>query len=398
MDRDPRSRQQKPAGVPPRAPANRGMKSRLGLTKKGAAPARAARPGTGAPGQMPRQAAPRPPQRPAPQHNPQKGGYRPDGRTHPPRRVTHAELLRQRRHRAALGMLVVVGALALGVILSVNLLFKVSSFRIENTDGTTPADTGIYTEQQILDLLGVQEGDNLFGFSPKEKSEFLLSNLPYLDVATVAVQIPNTVVIKVQPAKERFALEYGGQWVVLSDALKVLRTEGAQPDGLILLEAQPQEGQATVPGSFMQLKSQGSAQAATGESARAGADEVLAALMEQLESCGLLEKTTLISLADMSELNFLYEGRISVKLGTANDLAYKVRFVADVILDVEGSGLSASDRGTLDASHQYTDGTGYVTFQSAVSTPTPAPTEQPAGEETDSEAAETGGEEPQAEE
>ena len=47
MDRDPRSRQQKPAGVPPRAPANRGMKSRLGLTKKGAAPARAARPGTG---------------------------------------------------------------------------------------------------------------------------------------------------------------------------------------------------------------------------------------------------------------------------------------------------------------------------------------------------------------
>ena len=90
--------------------------------------------------------------------------------------------------------------------------------------------------------------------------------------------------------------------------------------------------------------------------------------MEQLESCGLLEKTTLISLADMSELNFLYEGRISVKLGTANDLAYKVRFVADVILDVEGTGLSASDRGTLDASHQYTDGTGYVTFQSAVST------------------------------
>ena len=72
--------------------------------------------------------------------------------------MTHAELLRQRRHRAALGMLVVVGALALGVILSVNLLFKVSSFRIENTDGTTPADTGIYTEQQILDLLGVQEG------------------------------------------------------------------------------------------------------------------------------------------------------------------------------------------------------------------------------------------------
>ena len=84
MDRDPRSRQQKPAGVPPRAPVNRGMKSRLGLTKKGAAPARAARPGTGATGQMPRQAAPRPPQRPGPAAQPAKGRL-PPGRPHPPR-------------------------------------------------------------------------------------------------------------------------------------------------------------------------------------------------------------------------------------------------------------------------------------------------------------------------
>ena len=165
MDRDQRSRRQKSSAVPPpRKPAHRGMKSRLGLTKKGAPPERTA---------PQRPAAPRgnPPPRPAPnsrlrppagqpraaasagkpthrapaQQNPQKGGYRAGGRTRPPRRVTQAELLRRRRRLALLSMLLVVVVLIAGGVLSVNLLFKVSNFRIENADGSTPADTGVYS-------------------------------------------------------------------------------------------------------------------------------------------------------------------------------------------------------------------------------------------------------------
>lgn len=405
MDRDQRSRRQKSSAVPPpQRQAHRGMKSRLGLTKKQASPAPARRPaptaGQGgqtaerprpAPHQSPSHhtppsgAAPRPkggttgsiPRTRAPQ-NPQKGGYRTGGRTRPPRRVTQAELLRRRRRRALLGMLLVIVILAAGTVLSVNLLFKVSTFRLENADGSTPADTGIYTEQQILDLLDIQQGDNLFGFSPREKSSFLLANLPYLDVADVAIQMPNTVVVKVQPATERFAMEYGGQWLVLSDALKVLRVEAAQPDGLILLDARVEDAQATTPGSFLHLKSEGSAQMATGESTYSDAQTVLDEMMQQLDQSGLLAGTTYICLTDMSELNFLYEGRVSVELGTANDLAYKIEFAANVILDVEGSGLSATDHGTMDVSHKYSDGTPYLSFlPEAAPTPTPAPTEPP---------------------
>lgn len=365
MDRNQRSRQQKSAAVPPRAPRDRTMKSRLGLTKRQPEPPAARRPAPARP--------------PAPQ-NPQKSGYRPGGRTHPPRRVTHAEMLRRRRRRALLGMLLVAAVLVVGVVLSVNLLFKVADFRLENTDGTTPANTGIYTEEQIIELLGVQPGDNLFGFSTREKTQQLLSSLPYLDVAEVAVQAPNTVVIKVQPATERYALELGGQWLVLSSALKVLRTETARPDGLILLEATPADGQATVPGSFLQLQSEGSAQGATGETARATAGQVLDTLAQQLEESALLDKTTSITLTDLSELHFLYDDRITVQLGTANDLDYKIRFAAQVILDVAGSGLSATDRGTLDASNQYADGTPYLSFNSTAPTPTPAPPPSPEGE------------------
>ena len=60
------------------------------------------------------------------------------------------------------------------------------------------------TEQQLIDATGIQVGDNLYGFSTKEKSDQLLAQMPYLDVAVVTRQAPGTVIIRVQPAVERF--------------------------------------------------------------------------------------------------------------------------------------------------------------------------------------------------
>ena len=68
---------------------------------------------------------------------------------------------------AILGVLAV---LALGTIISINLLFKVTSFRVETFDRTTPADTGIYTEEEIIAALGIEQGSSLFGFSTTEKT------------------------------------------------------------------------------------------------------------------------------------------------------------------------------------------------------------------------------------
>ena len=45
------------------------------------------------------------------------------------------------------------------------------------------------------------------------------------------IQLPAAVIIKVEPATERFACMYSGGWMVLSDALKILRTDVSQPDG-----------------------------------------------------------------------------------------------------------------------------------------------------------------------
>lgn len=387
MDRDQRSRRQKAAATPPpnRRPAPRSMKSRLGLTKQETSPRRSGTTPQRRPAAQQQSAANTAVRRPQPTQNPQKPTYRQNPNRRPPRRVTHAEQLRKRRRRAILGMLLVLAALVGGIILSINLLFKVTDFRIENVDGSTPADTGVYSEEQIIGLLGIAVGDNLFGFSAKEKSQILLNGLPYLDVAEVGTQMPGTVVVKVQTATERFMLQYGAQWLVLSDHLKVLRASDTQPEGLIWLEANVAQGQATTPGSFLNLQAQSEEQA-TAETGHITAQATLEQLMQELESYGLLDGVSIIDMTDLTELNFLYQGRVSVTLGTSNNLDYKIRFASYLILDVEGNGLTSSDRGTLDVSRQLEDGSIQATFNSDTSTPTPAPTPEP----TDGDGAEGG--------
>lgn len=380
MDRDQRSRQQKAA--PPR----RSMGSRVGLQKKGQAPDQrkaGSRPPRASQTQSPppRRTTGQQTRRPV-QNNPQKPGYRPAPAKN--RRVTKAEIIRRRNRRRLAGALAVLAVLAVGVVLSVNLLFKVTGYRVENMDGSTPANTGIYTEAQLVELLGVPEGENLFGFSTREKQQMLAQALPYLEDVSVELSLPGTIVIKVDPAVERFAVQSGNDWLVVSQRLKVLRTDSEMPDGLILLEAQLSAEGSTVPGSRLRLESGEEFETGlqTGENASSAADETLISLLQLLYDNELLDGTTMISVADLAQINVLYQGRISIKIGTANNMDYKVRLASRAILDPD-KGLSGSDRGTLDVSYQFEDGEIRAYFQPASAEPEPAPEPEPDGEPTE---------------
>lgn len=396
MDRDQRSRRQKNR-VPPQVKKPRSMQDRVGLQRAAGRPAPPRRNSTSAKrhtttGPQPRRTQNTTAHRnaPRPQQNPQKAGYR-SGAPRVARRVTRAEQLRRRRRKAIGGAICVLIVLIVGIILSINLLFKVTDFRVENPDRVTPANTGIYTEQQIIDASGIQVGDNLLGFSTKEKAAQILSQLPYLDSVQVRVQPPGTVILQVQPAVERFKLEYNGSWLILSDKLKVLRTEAEGPSGLILLEANLPDGQSVAPGAMLNLESDsslatpvptvepGQKTPETAAEPTETANEVLYQVLDELDSHGLLDGTSVISLTDLSELNLLYQGRVSIKLGTSNNLDYKVRLAAYIVLDTGGDGLTSSDRGTLDVSNQMEDGSIEARFLPAEDTTTEPESQDDAG-------------------
>lgn len=376
MDRDQRSRQQKSRGGSfSRPTAKRSLGSRMGLQKQAPPQQRARRP---APNPAPTQQQRRQTssqRRSQPQLNPQKAGYTP-GAPRRQRRVTQAELLRRRNRRRALGVLGVLAVLALGAIVSVNLLFKVTAFRVETFDRTTPADTGIYTEDEIIAALGIEQNSNLFGFSTTDKTLQLQQQFPYLDNVQVDIQLPGTVVIKVSPAREHFACMYSGGWVVLSDSLKILRSDVSQPEGLTVLTCSLPADFTPTPGNFVVPVSYNSLLEgdATAEAAQQSAQETLMQMLDELQAQGMGDGVTALNIMDLSELSFTYQNRIEVLLGNSNRLDYKIRLAAVAILDPD-KGLAASDKGTLDVSYQQTDGEikGYFAPDEPEPTPTPEP-------------------------
>ena len=351
----------------------RSLGSRVGLKKATPPPRRAAQ---SAP--HPAQTPPRPqqtPPRPQSQLNPQQPGYRP-GAPKKQRRVTQAEQLRRRRRRRILGVLAVLAVLAAAVLLSVNLLFKVTAFRIENFDRTTPADTGIYSGEDILNALQIEQDSNLFGFSTAAKAQQLSQALPYLDRVQVDIQLPGTVVVKVEPATERFAVPYDGGWAILSDRLKILRLADSRPDGMLSLSMtlndtfDPQVGSTVEPASYNSLLDAPEQAAASGDTAeptptataapevvylQTPAPEVLQTLLTELHEKNLFDGITAVDIADLSRISVVYQDRIRVVLGNDTNMEYKLRLAAVALTDPD-QGLLPADRGTLDVSMTESDG------------------------------------------
>mgnify|MGYP000701271711 CR=1 FL=1 len=327
MDRNQRSRRQKSANGSYAQQSRRSMGSRLGLEKRNAprpkAPPEKAAPTPHAP----------PRQRPAQEINPQKAGYRP-GTPRRTRRVTQAEIIRAKRRRRLLGALGVLAVLAVGAFVSINLLFKVTIFRVESYDGSQPVDTGIYTSDELIEALGIEKNSNLFAFSTVEKTQQLALQFPYLERVAVEIQLPAAVIIKVEPATERFACMYPGGWMVLSDSLKILRTDVSQPDGLILLtmslptDFSPVVGQNIEPKSYNSLLSE--TQQATAETAGLQAS-ALQTLTEQLAHAdGLIIATPVYKASFAGALKALLdllperalEGKVVLPLATGGTVAH----------------------------------------------------------------------------
>ena len=253
------------------------------------------------------------------------------------RQVSRGEMRRRRRRRRWVAFFFVLFLMAVGFILSVTVLFKVKHIVVENLDKTTPANTGIYTEDAILGALAVPMEENLFGFSAAQKQAEMELQLPYLETIKVRRRLPDTVVVQVTPATESWCAKTSAGWVILSDGLKVLKVQPDQPDSLPVITGLG--ANAPTPGRYLSMTTQDQA-------------EQIADLMDQLYGEGIAEQCTRIDMGLGTEAYFVYEGRVKVLLGTFNNLDYKVSVAALLLKNESGEYLGSTDRGTLDVSSQ----------------------------------------------
>ena len=322
------------------------------------------------------------------------------------RKVTRATLRRRRilRRLAAFAMLLcVIGA---GVYLTMTMLFRISAIRVQTADGAQVSEIAGYSADSILQVLGVQLEENIFSFDPGAKEAVLERQFPLLESIRVVRDYPSTVVVQVKEATPAYAVQSGSSWLVVSDTFKILSAESSQPQGLCSLYGGEVEN--TSPGE--QLSFTDGTEAAASDAAASQSEEtvqdtykdVLVTLRDKLEEYGLLADVTRMEFADTEQIAVLYQDRISVLLGTLNDLDYKLDRARYVLTDADGKGCGPTDTGRLDFSHTSAGSTRKIYF--AQGDPTlpsgyvaPPKTEEPAADDAEAaadaatdEAADTG--------
>lgn len=274
------------------------------------------------------------------------------------RRLTRAAVRRRRAIRRLTALALLLCVIGVGVYLTVTMLFKINTLEVA-VDGEVVQEVGGYSSDEILQALGVHAEENIFSFDPAEKAAALEKQFPLLENIRVERDYPNTVVVRTNAATAVYAMQTSGGWLSLSAGLKILDQDSAQPDLIILCGGEPV---SATPGTQLEFEtgpsgpSSGSAASDSAASSEAGPPtdkrlESLNTLLTALDSSELGADVTRIEFEDPEQMAFLYQGRISVLLGTLNELDYKLRLAKYVLLNEDGKGCSPTDTGMLDLSH-----------------------------------------------
>ena len=320
------------------------------------------------------------------------------------RRLTRAALKRRRMMRRLMAFVTLLAVIAAGVYLTMTMLFKIGTIQVQTADGTVVQEVGGYSSSQILQALGVQTEENIFSFDPAAKEAELEKQFPLLESIRVVRDYPNTVVVQVTEAVPAYAMQTKSGWLTLSDQFKILACESAQPEELKTLYGG--EPVSVTPGDQLTFAAQAdpAASDASGSAAASAAvqtDDRLDALNElqaKLEEYGMLDDVTRMEFADTDQMAFLYQDRVSVLLGTRNDLDYKLDRARYVLTNADGKGCAPTDTGRLDFSHVSAGSTrkiyfaqGEPTLPSGYVVPEPekpAQTEEPSADDTTADGAE----------
>lgn len=285
------------------------------------------------------------------------------------RKVTRATLRRRRMLRRLTAFAMLLCVIGAGIYLTMTMLFRINSIQVQTPDGKQVTEIAGYSADSILQRMGVQLEENIFSFEPGEKAAVLEQNFPLLGSIKVIRDYPNTVVVQVTEAVPAYAVQNGSKWLVISDKWKILSEESTQPEGLCTLYGG--KLQDTTPGQGFWFVDDTDAASASGSetaesesavSTETARMEALRTLRSKLEEYGLSQDVTRLEVADTEQLAFLYQDRISVLLGTLNDLDYKLDRARYVLTNADGKGCGPTDTGRLDFSHTSASSTRKIYF------------------------------------
>lgn len=216
--------------------------------------------------------------------------------------------------------------LAIGVTLSLTVLFKTEKIQVEGDK--------YYYEDQIIAFSGVELQENIFIASITSNPENIKNNLPYVEDADISFAIPDTVIIKITDAVPSYVIKNNGGYLVVSAKGRIIDQTTDNADELPELVCN--ELKSTKVGDYVSFSDE-------------NVTDILEAVNLSLTE-NKVEKITGFDITDTSKILLIYDDRITINIGMPEDINYKIRTAVTIIdekLDPNNTGTVA---GTLDVS------------------------------------------------
>lgn len=228
---------------------------------------------------------------------------------------------RKRRRNMSLYYFIAVVFIIMALIfLSLTVFFNIKKVDIKGTD--------LYTDEQIIQIAGLSDNDNLFRIDTDKMKSDILSSFPYLEDITIKRKLPSTLQFTaVQAVPMANIQNKDGTFCVISTTGRIVET------GVLDKKADL----VTVSGMDLKVKDLGK----TYEDKDSMKTTILGQILSEINTLGMTSMNT-IDLSDRTNIKMTYDGRLDIEVGSSVDLAFKIRYVEAVIQK-----LSPTYQGTL---------------------------------------------------
>lgn len=267
----------------------------------------------------------------------------------------------RRKVTRVLGSVAIVSVIiAVGVVLSLTVLFKTQNYEVI---GNT-----LYLESDVIGTCGIAEGENIF-LAPKRPAEDrIVKRFPYVESAHVSFGIPDTIRIEIKEAAEGYLFKVSDtEYLIISTKGRILNRIADRTGYDIPVFIGPKLTSGEI-GDFVSYED--------------GAVLDIVESVTRVFADNGYQNITEINATDAANISFTYDGRIKVKLGIPEDVSYKIRTAMTIIRDNIDITAESHQQGVLDVSRCNVTKRSYFSEQDINATEPPtqdpsAPTEAP---------------------
>ena len=208
------------------------------------------------------------------------------------------------------------------IVTALILFFKVDTLEVEGNDR--------YSEEEILEITGIEYGQNLFLLDRQAIAEKITGQLPYIQSVKIRRKLPDTIVIEVAESTAAAAvLSDGEAWLISPKGKLLERVTAAEGEGYL-----------QVTGCTLLLPTEGS----TMEFPNDGhiTEEQLLALLQALSDRDMTGEAEEIDCSGEEFLVLRYAGRFDVQIPYDADYGKKLLALETIVGTLE-----ANETGTV---------------------------------------------------